>query len=182
MTDNAWIETKTQEILRQSGTSLCPVDIDKVVQSCDIELHYKEVEKEVSGILLVKWPGKRILAVNLNLDPIRQRFTIAYILGQFTMITQADDALVIFNKIHPFTRAGEVVDENTMPGVVERKHLDSLRFASAILLPEPEIIQRTWLERKWDDGEITSLSRQYGVSEQLLLQRLFNLHVIKSGY
>ena len=178
MTKNESIERSTQDILREARVNLCPVDIGAVARANGIELRFDDLEKEVSGILLAK-SGVRTIVVNSTHSLIRRRFTIAYILGRFQSPTLGSDVLIVFNRINHFTRASSVIDWRSMTNTDELDHVVGLQFASAILLPEPDVQARTFNEYNWDENDIASLASLYEVSELTMVQRLLCLNIIK---
>lgn len=179
MTKTESIEWHAQSMLRESKANLCPVDIGAVVRFCGIEQRFDNLEQEVSGILLSKSPDIRTIVANSNHHLIRRRFTIAYILGRFQSPILNKDALIIFNRICHFTRASSILDSKMMIGTDESDHVDALQFATAILLPEPDVRARTFTEYNWDENDIAALASRYEVSELAMVRRLFSLDIIK---
>ncbi len=74
-----------------------PVPIEKIVKKLGLEIIRFPFDKRISGVLKKE---KKIIGVNENHHPLRQRFSVAHELGHYLLGHEID------------TTMGDIVDEN----------------------------------------------------------------------
>lgn len=175
------IEHMAQEMLRYSGALSIPVDLNKVVESHGVTLRYEPLEDQVSGALIAK-PQECHLIVNAHHHPNRQRFTIAHELGHLRLHHLGGERLFIDTELRIYQRVGQAgAPEYSAPGstTTPKEEREANMFAAALLMPAP-FVQRAALEHNlWDELDIASLARAFGVSEQAMSIRLQQLRVVE---
>ncbi len=172
------IEQRAQDVLWKAGAITAPVDLDKVVASLGATLHYQAFEDHVSGVLAVQGGAKHIL-VNNGHHSNRKRFTVAHECGHLVLHHQAGDRVFIDTQMQVYWRVGvprQYTGEATTTPEQER---EANLFASALLMPEPLLIQAIERsEHDFDEEDVLSLATVFGVSAQAMSIRLQRLNLL----
>ena len=181
---NEFIELRAQEVLRLAGSLSVPVDLERVADALEVRVHDEELESEVSGVLIVKGKERHIL-VNKAHHANRRRFTVAHELGQFCLHDDDGDRMFIDHQMRVYHRVGEAnAPAYTQPGATTdpRQEREANMFAAALLMPAP-LVTRAALERDmWDELDVTSMAKTFGVSEQAMSIRLQQLKVVSVDF
>lgn len=127
----------------------------------DVSLEYVDMDSTLSGSLSKK-DGSWVIQVNRLHSEARQRFTIAHELGHF--IYHKDDEI----DAHKF------VDTTFFRGMTANNlEYTANRFASELLMPEPEVRQLIDTE---NIRSIAELASKFGVSSAAMLFRVKELN------
>ena len=174
------IERTAQEVLRMAGALSVPVDLGRVASALGVRVHDEEFEDQVSGVLIVKGTERHIM-VNKAHHSNRRRFSIAHELGHLSLHDNQADQVFIDHQIRVYHRVGEASSAvYTQPGAMTdpKQEREANMFAAALLMPEP-LVKRAALERDmWDEFDVATLAKAFGVSEQAMSIRLQQLNVV----
>lgn len=156
------IELKAEQLLNQLEVKTIPVPVEDIAYSLKIKIS-RAPSSDFSGLLIRK-DGHALIGVNSNEAPTRQRFTIAHELGHF-FLHPLKDAFVDFRK--------ELARGETRTP----KERQADMFAAALLMPRKQLIRDVKKATKSGVTEevVTSLAREYAVSEEAMRYRLMNL-------
>ncbi|MBR09529.1 MAG: hypothetical protein CMP48_17825 [Rickettsiales bacterium] len=142
------------------------VDVKKIASSLNIEIFDRQLDHEISGLLIVK-DGKVAIGIDSSQHETRKRFTIAHELGHFFLHRSIKSTFV-----------DEVFARSNRVNQVEK---EANAFAAALLMPETNI--RNYIkEKQWifiDDEQIQELSHDFNVSTISMTYRLVNLRIIE---
>jgi Zn-dependent peptidase ImmA (M78 family) len=155
---NIRIKTLAQKTLKIIDCQKPPVPVERIAEKIGLRIEYFPLDKRISGILK---KNKKIIGVNQNHHPLRQRFSIAHELGHYLLEHEID------------ANAEDIVDENFNWNThLER---EANLFASFLLMPEEWIKELT----NGKTLDIEKLSQKFQVSEQAMTIRLLELNLIK---
>ena len=156
-------------VRRRTGRKL-PLDITSLVEKHGIKIVEREVERSVTGVLVIDSTPVTIL-VNRAFDAKEQRFSLAHLLGHF----------VLHKKLSPmfvdFLRPTEHKRNDRVRQSLER---EADEFAAELLMPE-DIIRKYVIEKPCEVGAgsvIHPIAARFGVSELTLALRLSQFGVI----
>lgn len=174
------IERKALDLLLNANLTSIPVDPAAVAKSLNVEVHYEELEDEVSGVLLVQNNARHIL-VNKSHHPNRQRFSIAHELGHLLLHDQDGGRLFIDTQLRLYQRAGAPNSSAySEPGsaTTPQEEREANQFAAALLMPRI-LIERAALDRDlYDEVDVSALAASFAVSEQAMAIRLQRLDIL----
>lgn len=183
----SYIEAQALELIRTAGLSsplVKAIDLDRVCNSLNVRVHVEELEKEVSGVLLVKGAERHIL-INKGHPERRQRFTIGHELGHLMLHDMSTDRVIVDTHIRVYQRVGE----STSPAYQQPDSLTTPQeereaniFAAALLMPKPWVESAAMHHDLGDELDIVALADEFKVSEQAMFIRLQQLKVIESTY
>ena len=133
-----------------------PVPVEAIAEDL-LGLYVEEDEIECSGLLL---PAERRVVVRADEPPARRRFTLAHEVGHWV-------CQVLEGHAAPLYCREEV-------GVGEGKALEREAnvFAAELLMPEPDV-------RAAFAGAIADCAERFGVSEEAMHWRLYNLELVE---
>ena len=162
-------------ILQRIGSNM-PVDLDAVLSLYPITVVLREMEDDVSGMLVVK-SGRGIIGVNCGHALTRRRFTIAHELGHFLLhlprVTGTTPAV--------WVDAGPVLfrDRRSADGT-DIQEIEANAFAAELLMPEEAMRER--LRRVSVDIQnseaVKRMAHEFLVSEAALTVRLTRLGLL----
>jgi Zn-dependent peptidase ImmA (M78 family) len=122
-------------------------------------------DEDISGFYL-RDKQERIIGVNNSQAVVRQRFTIAHELGH-ALLEEKDGVHVDGRFNFRDTRSSLAIDPDEMA---------ANQFAAELLMPESEVFELVGEGIDvTDDGELRTLARRFGVSQQAMAYRLVNL-------
>lgn len=183
----SFIEAQALEVIRAAGLSssiVRAIDLGRVCSSLNVRVHFEELEKEVSGVLLIKDAEKHVL-INKAHSERRQRFTIGHELGHLMLHDMSKDRVIVDTHIRVYQRVGESTssayrqsDSMTTP----QEEREANTFAAALLMPKPWVESAAMQHDLGDELDIAALADQFLVSEQAMFIRLQQLKVIESTY
>lgn len=165
--ENQKAVTAAQNLLRQHQYSI-PVDVHQVALDLGLTIVERDLEDQVSGMLVIKRIGG-IIAVNEHHHPNRQRFTIAHEIGHYQL--HRDDNNVFIDATRVFFRDTASAEGHHLQEIVANT------FAAELLMPEQHIreILRNQPIDAFDDTAVRRIATQFGVSSQALTIRLTRL-------
>lgn len=181
------IEAQALEVIRASGLSTSTggrIDLDRICSSLNVRVHVEELEKEVSGVLLVKGVERHVL-VNKSHPERRQRFTIGHELGHLMLHDMSKDRVIVDTHIRMYQRVGEATSSkyqqsDSMTSPQEEREANT--FSAALLMPKPWVESEALKHDLGDETAITALANAFFVSEQAMFIRLQQLKIIESTY
>lgn len=138
-----------------SGEEL-PVPVEAIAADL-LGLHVEEGELDGSGILV---PAERRVVLNAAEPPSRRRFTLAHELGHWVCQVLEGHNAPIYCRDLDVTEATD--------RALER---EANVFAAELLMPEPTVRSR------WD-GSISACAETFGVSEEAMHWRLYNVGLV----
>ena len=164
-----YIEELAKDLLVKNKLFKPKFDIKKLVKKLNLELLYKELGEDVSGLFVMSDDGG-IISVNKNESnsKTRQRFTIAHEIGHF----------LLHSKLKPIfiDKSPKVMFRNSESSSGELyQEREANAFAAALLMPKDLI--KDELEKMEADfkNPTKQLSKVFSVSEQAMSFRLANL-------
>lgn len=167
------IETLAVDILRESGVSEPPVDVESIAERQGLLIDFQPLQSDLSGFLFHD-EQHAVIGVNSSHPTVRQRFTIAHELGHF-LLHQSDplhvDRAVQAKFRNELSKQGTDLDE-----------IEANLFAAELLMPRIMIAQdlhQNDVVDILDDHFFNELAQRYNVSTQALLLRLMNLGYIE---
>jgi IrrE N-terminal-like domain len=135
-----------------------PVPVDAIAEDL-VGLYVEEADElDCSGLLL---PAERRVVVNAGEPEPRRRFTLAHELGHWVcQVLEGHEAPV-------YCRAPDLT-----PDADRQLEREANVFAAELLMPEPAV-------RETFSGAIADCADAFGVSEEAMHWRLFNLCVVR---
>lgn len=171
----AQVRKHVSQLLDGAATYHPPIDVESIARQLQIEVHFEELDDEVSGLLLISG-GRSTIAVNRDHHKNRQRFTIAHEIGHFILHRSDDDDLFVDKKVYHRNAAAS-------QGMY-RQEIEANRFAAEILMPK-QLVESVISDKGGDidlsdDFAVYQLARIFAVSEQALAIRLAALNFVPS--
>lgn len=165
----SYIEELTKDLLVKNNLFYPKFDIKKLVKKLDINLLYKELGEDVSGLFVMSGE-KGIISVNKNEsnNKTRQRFTIAHEIGHF----------LLHSKLKPIfiDKSPKVMFRNSESSSGElHQEREANAFAAALLMPRDLINDELEKLESDFDNPTKKLAKIFNVSEQAMSFRLANL-------
>jgi Zn-dependent peptidase ImmA (M78 family) len=133
-----------------------PIALEQVARGCGLEVEYVHKPKGFFGQLIRE---RRLIEVQDDVHPNRQRFTLAHEIGHYVL--GHDPTWSVFD-----SRSIE------NPKRVNEKQADI--FASELLMSEPQL-RKQWTELNKD---YKLMARKFGVSEEAMFLRLQDAKLI----
>jgi Zn-dependent peptidase ImmA (M78 family) len=164
------IESKVNEILKESDTFSAPVKVEKIASFLDIKVDFISLGEDISGLLLVE-NGKGFIGVNVTHSVVRQRFTIAHEIGHFVLHYQ-DSGLFIDKEYNAFRNL------NSSTGN-DRAEIQANIFAAFLLMPKI-LLENHIKSRSFDladDLILSKIAKDFEVSVQALAYRIAKLEL-----
>lgn len=176
-----YIEQEAQKVLLKSSTDELPIDLLKVAESLNVNVHYDPLENNVSGVLVVKGQERHAI-INSAHHSNRQRFSLAHELGHLILHDSEGDRLFVDTNMRVYQRVGSSTDtayshpeSTTSP----REEQEANRFASALLMPEDLVKEEARNIDLSDETDVAFLARAFGVSDQAMSIRLQQLGLLQ---
>jgi len=168
-------KSKAIELLENLKINKLPINVNKIADSLGIEVVYKDLPDEVSGILYPQniQDSRYTVVINNSHHLNRQRFSIAHELGHFYL----NHSTEIHVDKQTFFR------DNRSSIAIDPIEIEANTFAAEILMPE-EIISEEFehiIERKTDldeDKIVNDLANTFEVSSVAMTYRLRNLELL----
>jgi Zn-dependent peptidase ImmA (M78 family) len=141
---------RARELLAEVGISEPPVGVEDVARNCGLDVRYVRRGRGFCGQLLRE---RRVIEVEADMHPHRQRFTIAHEVGHH-----------VLNHGPVFC----VFDESGIYDPAKVNEKQAQIFASELLMPEPWV-RSYWaaLKKDW-----RALARKFSVSDEAMFRRL----------
>ncbi len=167
------VRTKTEEFIRKyinEWTSL-PIDISNIIKEENIDVEYRNLSDELSGLLIIQGNSK-LIGVEKTHHSVRQRFTLAHELGHFVLHNEVSS---VFVDVQLFKRKSEGYSSRE-----ERMEQEANDFAASILMPDYFVRREVEkLNRDLhDDDNVYKLADIFKVSSAAMTYRLINLGLI----
>ena len=167
------VRTKTEEFIRKyinEWTSL-PIDISNIIKEENIDVEYRNLSDELSGLLIIQGNSK-LIGVEKTHHSVRQRFTLAHELGHFVLHNEVSS---VFVDVQLFKRKSEGYSSRE-----ERMEQEANDFAASILMPDYFVRREVEkLNRDLhDDDTVYKLADIFKVSSAAMTYRLINLGLI----
>lgn len=161
------IEAQAETVLKHVGFKGLPVPVDEIAAKYRIVIR-RAPHGNFSGMLIRK-DGHALIGVSSSESQVRQRFTIAHELGHF-FLHRNKDAFVDYR--------------DNKKGVMRTpREKEANMFAAALLMPRHVLLKdfRALAKTGFSDDELTTLAKQYDVSEDAMRFRLINLKSLRDG-
>jgi Zn-dependent peptidase ImmA (M78 family) len=173
MTRRREIEIKAQKIISEVGITEPPIPIELIVEHHGAQIARRRFEGFESGFAISQG-DQRIIGVNTDTTPRRQRFTIAHELGHLLLHHKplnVDHSILV-------SRRDDVSSLGT-----DQEEIDANAFAAAILMPANMVASEIEKEfpaygRPSRKILIAKLARTFNVSDEAMAYRLVNLNLI----
>ncbi len=165
-----------RQLLAEHSVISGPIDVIYLAKALNIEIRIRDFAKDMSGFAYQK-AGEKVIGVNANDSPLRQRFTIAHELGHI-YLDPRDDLNVDKNFVLEYRNG--ISSQGT-----HLKEIEANYFAAELLMPE-ELLKEDIEEYKKDYGGfdfeddllVNLLAKKYGVSRHAMSVRLASLHYL----
>jgi Zn-dependent peptidase ImmA (M78 family) len=165
------IEKVAQTLLEKNDVNTWPVDINKIISTCEnMQLIPKDLEDSESGFLVVK-NDISVVVINQNHHKNRQRFTAAHELGHYSLHCKDDKDKIFVDKRRTYNR------NNISSQGTDNLEIEANTFAAMILMPEKFIndyIANHDLEDFNEEG-VCRMAEEFQVSNQAMSIRLSKL-------
>jgi hypothetical protein len=171
--DEEKIRTKVEEVLKETDLNVAPIAIVSIANFYGFSVYEMPMDDSVSGLIMADdkniegFDAKQIIVVNSKHTSKRKRFTIAHELGHYFIQNKPS---------HCFAHR----DSGNYS--LEERYANN--FASALLMPEDEIIRKVGNFKKSKIGDlpdselINYIAGEFDVSQSAAAIRLKKLHVI----
>jgi Zn-dependent peptidase ImmA (M78 family) len=153
---------RAQQMLKMANAKEPPVDPKVIAELLGFTVLEYPLPYTTSGLTFIE-EGVKVIGVNSQHAPTRQRFSIAHELGHYLSGHEAYDS------------GGTHVDDR--PSYLDPQHrqeIEANEFAAELLMPT------AWLKR--DVAELgvdgAMLAKRYGVSEQAMWIQLLDLQLV----
>jgi Zn-dependent peptidase ImmA (M78 family) len=163
------IEQKVSELLRKSGITKAPIDVEIIASNLNINVRRTPTEDDISGFLLRQPDGQTLIGVNTLHHPNRQRFTIAHEIGHF--------ALHNYDTVHVDRSIVKLRSKVSSSGE-DQEEVEANRFAAELLMPGELLakdLETLLLTDFLDERRMQQLAKRYAVSVQAMTNRLISL-------
>lgn len=171
----AELETKAEEILRQTDCHRVPVQIGAVAHRVGLTTEAVVLKKGMSGMLVVEG-GVGAIGYNASHARVRQRFTIAHEIAHFFLHAKKNQGSQVFVDRHVTFRR----DEKSSRGD-DQVEVEANRLGAALLIPKA-LVQQEIRKHKLDlddEDDITFLAKRFQVSLAAMTNRLANLGLLR---
>ncbi|MET9564910.1 ImmA/IrrE family metallo-endopeptidase [Streptomyces tauricus] len=163
-------DAAARELLTRFGIEQPPVNPVLLAEKLDVLVVHQEMKDDVSGMLLRR-DEQRVIGVNENHAPTRQRFTVAHELGH--LLLHRGRPLILDTQTRVNLR-------NTVSSMAtDREEIEANRFAAALLAPEAMVRRevRTVHFQAVDDL-VEQLATKFEMSQTAMYYRLLNLGIV----
>jgi Zn-dependent peptidase ImmA (M78 family) len=168
------IEQKANELLKTFKIDEVPIALDKIAEGLNLIIQEEKLEGDLSGVLL-RDVDKTIIGVNSAHSENRKRFTIAHEIGHYLLHKG--------NPVH-IDRTFKVNYRDQSSSLANNvEEIEANAFAAALLMPEKLLKQ--FYNKKLKEGidfedsdELEQIAKDFKVSKQALMIRLFRLGLI----
>ena len=164
------IRARARKLLRDAGVVRPPVPVKKLVKRFGAVVKAVPFDQEFSGILLIEG-DRKVIGVNQEESPERQRFSIAHELAH--LIFHPEEGVHVDRSFSvqfrgPRSSAG-----------IDQREVQANRFAAELLMPV-DFLRADLQDKKLDELEDTEeligrLAKRYQVSGLAMTIRLTNL-------
>ena len=168
-------EKQAVKIWERSGKPM-PVSsaLRHIVEICEIELLYGELETVVSGMMVSREDSSSVIVVNKEHHENRQHFTIAHELGHYFLHRNSSPIFV------DSTTAVFYRDPSASEGT-KLQEIEANAFAAELLMPEEEVRKRFVAPLTlMDMHEIDHVAAVFEVSTTALTHRLTRLGILSN--
>lgn len=147
-----------------------PIDVHQVAQDLGLTVIERDLEDEVSGMLVVK-DGVGTIVVNQKHHINRQRFTIAHEIAHSELHREHINKQVFIDATPVFFRDTISTEGRSLQEIAANS------FAAALLMPEQKLreLLREQPIDAFDDVALQRLANLFGVSTQALTIRMTRL-------
>jgi Zn-dependent peptidase ImmA (M78 family) len=158
-----------QRLLEQHHYEI-PIDVHQVARDLGLTVIERDLEDEVSGMLVVK-RGVGTIVVNQNHHLNRQRFTIAHEIAHSELHREHTDKQVFIDATPVFFRDTISTEGRSLQEIAANS------FAAALLMPEEKLreLLRGQPIDAFDEVALRRLANLFGVSTQALTIRMTRL-------
>jgi len=167
------IEQQAADLLRSSGSLLCPVPLERIARHLGLRVEPAELGDDVSGILVVE-KDMGSIGYNLFQHPVRQRFSIAHEIGHFVLHHRFRNLFIDKHYTAVYKR------HQPESGTDQRFEVEANRFAACLLMPR-ELLSQEIPKLSLDLGDesaLQELADAFAVSTQAMSIRLSQLGVL----
>jgi len=149
-----------------------PIKIESIVSNESILIEKRILNDDLSGLLIIQGDAK-LIGVELNHSPKRQRFTIAHELGHYVLHSEESKMFVDTAIFKRQTEGGYTTRE-------ERMETEANYFAANILMPEIIVLREVnnFYKDLNDEDNVAELADKFKVSLPAMTFRLINLGII----
>ena len=166
------IESMVRELLATHDITEAPVPVERIAKAQGARIFHQSLEDDISGFLY-RDETQSVIGVNTHHAPVRQNFTTAHELGHLLLHDQ--EQLHIDHNFRVQLRSG-VSSQGT-----DEYEREANMFAATLLMPR-EFLEADLQNEEYvdllDDDFLHGMARRYGVSVQVLVNRLKNLGYI----
>ncbi len=167
------IKRKVDKVFKETDLISIPVEIVAIVSFYGFSVYELEMSDDISGMIFAdeknikNFDSNKIIVVNSKHSAVRKRFTIAHELGHYILAGCP----------------GKCYAHRESSDVYNAEERDANSFASALLMPEDDVIKffnsnskKTF--GKSDSLQIFCVAKKYNVSEKAAEVRLKKLGLI----
>lgn len=162
-------DVAARSLADEYGLTALPVDPEKVATSLGAIVIRQPTTVELSGMLMRRH-GTIAMGINSEMEPARQRFALAHLVGHLHLHRRRELILdTIARHDHP----------NLLSMPTEREEAEANRFASALLAPDAAV-RRAALEADFRTASqlVDLLAPRFGLTPAVMGARLMGLGII----
>ena len=141
-----------------------PTGLPKVARKLDIIVEYTPLDRELSGMAMIK-DEQKLVWINSLHHPNRQRFTLAHEIGHHVLHED-----ILREGVH--VDKGILRRDTVSSAGTEVKEIQANAFASQLLMPKAEITRLSQDLDLDDEESIKSLAKKFRVSVAAIQYRL----------
>ena len=165
-------EVAARNLIDEHQLTALPIDPEKVAASLGAVVIRQPGPVELSGMLLRR-DGQDVIGIRAGLEPPRQRFTLAHLVGHLHLHARRDLIL---------DTAARYSHPNLASMPTDREEAEANRFAAALLVPEGTV-RRMAVEAdaRTADQLVDLLTPRFEVTRTAMAARLLNLGIINGA-
>jgi Zn-dependent peptidase ImmA (M78 family) len=162
-------DAEARSLVAEYGLTVPPIDPEQVAAGLGAIVVRQPGAAELSGMLLRR-DGQTVIGVNADMDPARQRFSLAHLVGHLHLHARRPLLLDTAARYSHGMLA-------SMP--TDREEAEANRFAAALVAPEGVV---RWMAAEADartaEQLVDLLTPRFGLTRTAMAYRLISLGVI----
>ncbi len=169
-------KAEVETLIERLGITAPPVNIEAIAKRLGLTVVYEDLGPDVSGLLVSKGNDAYVF-IQRSDHAHRRRFSIAHEVAHFVLRHQFDGGRhVHVDRGHFISQRGPRASAGIDP-----KEIEANQFAACLLMPSKLIrdsVRATAGEMPLLDHHVSSLAREYEVSDQAMTIRLTTLGLL----
>lgn len=166
------IRLKVDEVLKETEMISIPIEIIAIANFYGFQVYEIPMDDNVSGMIISakenikNFDTNKIIVVNANHAQTRKRFTVAHELGHYILQGKPQECYA-----------------HRDLGVYSEEEKDANSFASALLMPEKDMLEEIKQHNNFnDDVVITKTANKFNVSKSAAEVRIKKMKLFKEDF